>query len=162
MPLLPRTLLNHRHNLSSWNTQKHSISNTYWPLYDTTEIFSIYSIRVYFSLVEFCFFPFICNYEGFYRSQDNAVGTATGYGLDDRGARVRVSVGSRISPTPQHPDQLWGPHSLLCNGYQALFPWVKRSGREAYHSSPTSAEAKKMWIYTSTPPYAFMTQCLIS
>jgi hypothetical protein len=23
-------------------------------------------------------------------------------------------------------------------------------------SPPTSAEVKKMWIYTSTPPYAFM------
>jgi hypothetical protein len=24
------------------------------------------------------------------------------------------------------------------------------------HSPPTSAEVKKMWIYTSTPPYDFM------
>jgi hypothetical protein len=35
-------------------------------------------------------------------------------------------------------------------------PEVKRPGREADHSPPTSAEVKKMWIYTSTPPYAFM------
>jgi hypothetical protein len=27
---------------------------------------------------------------------------------------------------------------------------------EAEHSPPTSAEVKKMWFYTSTPPYAFM------
>jgi hypothetical protein len=27
--------------------------------------------------------------------------------------------------------------------------------READHSPPTSAEVKKTWIYTSTPPYAF-------
>jgi hypothetical protein len=27
---------------------------------------------------------------------------------------------------------------------------------EADHSPPASAEVKKMWIYTSTPPYAFM------
>jgi hypothetical protein len=33
---------------------------------------------------------------------------------------------------------------------------VKRPGREADHSPPTSAEVKKMWIYTSTPPYVFM------
>jgi hypothetical protein len=26
---------------------------------------------------------------------------------------------------------------------------------------PTSAEVKKMWIHTSTPPYVFMAQCLI-
>jgi hypothetical protein len=38
----------------------------------------------------------------------------------------------------------------------ALFPGVKRQEREADHSSPTSAEVKKIWIYTSTPPYAFM------
>jgi hypothetical protein len=36
------------------------------------------------------------------------------------------------------------------------FPGVKRQGREADHSLPTSAEIKKMWIYTSTPPYVFM------
>jgi hypothetical protein len=29
-------------------------------------------------------------------------------------------------------------------------------GCEADHSLPTSAEVKKMWIYSSTPPYAFM------
>jgi hypothetical protein len=36
------------------------------------------------------------------------------------------------------------------------FPGVKRPGREVDHSPPTSAEVKKMWIYTSTSPYAFM------
>jgi hypothetical protein len=41
---------------------------------------------------------------------------------------------------------------LLC---KLLFQ-IKRPGREVYHSPPTSAEVKKMWIYTSTPPYAFM------
>jgi hypothetical protein len=35
-------------------------------------------------------------------------------------------------------------------------PGLKQQGREADHSHPTSAEVKKMWIYTSTPPYAFM------
>jgi hypothetical protein len=33
---------------------------------------------------------------------------------------------------------------------------VKRLGREADHPPPTSAEVKKAWVYTSTPPYAFM------
>jgi hypothetical protein len=28
--------------------------------------------------------------------------------------------------------------------------------READHSPPASAEIKKIWIYISTPPYAFM------
>jgi hypothetical protein len=39
---------------------------------------------------------------------------------------------------------------------------VKRPGREADHSPPTNVEVKKMWIYTSTPPYAFMTGTTLS
>jgi hypothetical protein len=38
----------------------------------------------------------------------------------------------------------------------ALAPEVKRQGREADHSPPTSAEVNKMWNYTSIPPYALM------
>jgi hypothetical protein len=38
----------------------------------------------------------------------------------------------------------------------ALSSGVKRQGREADHSPADSADVKKMWIYTSTPPYAFM------
>jgi hypothetical protein len=33
----------------------------------------------------------------------------------------------------------------------ALSPGVKRPGHEVDHSPPTSAEVKKVWIYTSTP-----------
>jgi hypothetical protein len=32
------------------------------------------------------------------------------------------------------------------------FPGVKRPGREADHSPPSSAEVKNTWSYTSTPP----------
>jgi hypothetical protein len=41
-------------------------------------------------------------------------------------------------------------------GTKISFPGVRRPGHEADHSPPTSAEVKKMWFYTSTPPYAFM------
>jgi hypothetical protein len=43
-------------------------------------------------------------------------------------------------------------------GTGGSFPGLKRQGREADHSHPTSAEVevKKMWIYTFTPPYVFM------
>jgi hypothetical protein len=48
-------------------------------------------------------------------------------------------------------------HLASCpTGTGVLSPGVKRQGREADHSPPASAEVKKMWIYTSTPPYAFM------
>jgi hypothetical protein len=41
-------------------------------------------------------------------------------------------------------------------GTGVLFPGVKLQGSEADHSPPTSAEVKKKWIYTSTPPYTFI------
>jgi hypothetical protein len=50
----------------------------------------------------------------------------------------RQSLGSTQTPTRWVPD--------------ALFSGVKRPGREADHSPPASAEVKKMWFYTSTPP----------
>jgi hypothetical protein len=46
------------------------------------------------------------------------------------------------------------PPTQLVPGALSLV--VKRLGGEADHSRPTSAEVKKMWIYTSTPPYAFV------
>jgi hypothetical protein len=33
--------------------------------------------------------------------------------------------------------------------------------REAHHSPATSAEVKKTWMDTSTPPYFFMAYCFI-
>jgi hypothetical protein len=42
-------------------------------------------------------------------------------------------------------------------GTGGSFPGGKRPGREADHSPPASAQAKKILIYTSTPPYAFIT-----
>jgi hypothetical protein len=55
-------------------------------------------------------------------SWDSVVGTATGYGLDDRGVGVRVPVWSRIFSSPRRPDRLCGPPNLLYNRYRGLFP----------------------------------------
>jgi hypothetical protein len=41
-------------------------------------------------------------------------------------------------------------------GTGGSFPGVKRQERESDNSPPASAEVKKIWIYTSTPPYAFI------
>jgi hypothetical protein len=73
-------------------------------------------------------------------SPDNAVGIATGYGLDDRGIGVRVPAESRIFSSPRHPDRFWGPPNLLSNGSLG----VKRPGREADLSPRTSAEIKNI------------------
>jgi hypothetical protein len=89
-------------------------------------------------------------------SRDSAVGVATGYWLDDRGVEVRVLAGSRIFSSLRRPHRLWGPPTSYPMSTEGSSPGVKRPGREADHSPPTNAEIKKMWLYTSNPPYAFM------
>jgi hypothetical protein len=37
-----------------------------------------------------------------------------------------------------------------------FIPWVKRPGREADHSPPSSTKVKETWICISTTPYVFM------
>jgi hypothetical protein len=92
------------------------------------------------------------------RSRDSSVGIATGYGLDNQGgggssspSRIKkfsllhiVQTGSGVHSTSYKMDT------------GGSFPGVKRQGLEADHSPPTSAEVKKMWIYTSTLLYVFM------
>jgi hypothetical protein len=62
-----------------------------------------------------------CLFNYLYVCRDSSVGIATGYRLDDREVGVRVPVGSRIFFSPRRPDRLWGPPSLLSNGYRRLF-----------------------------------------
>jgi len=38
---------------------------------------------------------------------------------------------------------------------------IKRTGREADHSPPSSAKVKNAWSYTFTPQYVFMAWCLV-
>jgi hypothetical protein len=79
--------------------------------------------------------------------------TATGYLPDDRGVGFRVPLGSRIFTSPRRPDRLSGPTQPPNQCVpRAISSGVKRPGCEADQSSPTSAEVKKIWIYTSTPP----------
>jgi hypothetical protein len=96
-------------------------------------------------------------YPSTYGSRDSAVGIATGCGLDDRGVGVPspsgiknflFSTSSRPGLGPTQPPIQWVPG--------ALSPGVKPPGHEANHSPTASVEDKKMWIYTSTPPYALM------
>jgi hypothetical protein len=91
-------------------------------------------------------------------SRGSAVGIATGYWLDDRGFGVRVPDGNEISLLHTVQTGSWAHPASYQMGIGALSPGVKGEGREADHSHPTSAEAKKTHICTSTPTYVFMAQ----
>jgi hypothetical protein len=80
---------------------------------------------------------------------DSAVGIA-GYRLDDRG--VGVCVKNFLFSTLSRP--VLGPTLQWVLG--AVWRGAKRQECEADHSPPISPQVKKMWIYTSTLPYAFM------
>jgi hypothetical protein len=91
----------------------------------------------------------------------SAVGRAAGYVQDDRGVGVRVPVELRIFTSPCRPDMFCGPPDLL-NRYRGIFPWgLKRPKRETDHSPPTTAEVKKKWVYTFTPPLSLHGAVLI-
>jgi hypothetical protein len=51
---------------------------------------------------------------------------------------------------------LWSTQPPIQRVPGALSPEVRQPGYEADHSPPSSAEVKKTWLYTSTPPYVFM------
>jgi hypothetical protein len=77
--------------------------------------------------------------------------------LNDRDSISRRGEKGFFSST-LHPNRLPDPPILLSIGCMGLFSSeVKRPGREADHSPPSSVEAKNAWNYTSTPPYVFMT-----
>jgi hypothetical protein len=77
--------------------------------------------------------------------RDSSVGIAFGYGLDDRGSRVRFPAGleifvfitasSRTALGPTQPSIQWVAGALSLG--------VKRPGREADHSPPSSADVKE-------------------
>jgi hypothetical protein len=83
---------------------------------------------------------------------DSAVSIMTGYGMDDQEVKVRVSVRERFfsSPRPSVAHAAFSPV-----GTRGCSLGVKRLGREADHSPPTSVKVDK-WIYASTPLYVFM------
>jgi hypothetical protein len=58
--------------------------------------------------------------------EDSSVHIGTGYGLDSLGL---IPHSARFFSSPQHPDRLWGPPSLLSNGHRGLLsPRVKWQG----------------------------------
>jgi hypothetical protein len=83
-------------------------------------------------------------YLNYSKSRDSSVGIALGYGLDDRGFRVRFPAGlgiflfttaSRTALGPIQPPIQWVPGAVSLE--------VEWPGREADHSPPSSAEVKE-------------------
>jgi len=78
----------------------------------------------------------------------DSVGRATGWESDNS------QQGQETFTSSKHPDQLYGPHSLLLNTYRlggGLSLWIKRPGPEADNSLPTSTTVKNQCSHISTP-----------
>jgi hypothetical protein len=70
-----------------------------------------------------------------------SVGIATGYGLDGQDSIPGIA---KFFFSPQRSDRPLGSPSILSNGYRGPFRLgVKRQGREADRSAPSSVEVKK-------------------
>jgi hypothetical protein len=78
-------------------------------------LFNLKSLWVTVDSYPFCIGP--C----WIRSQDSSISVVTGYRLVSQG--LIPGRGKTFLSSPQHPDWLWGPHSLLTNGYLGQFPW---------------------------------------
>jgi hypothetical protein len=82
--------------------------------------------------------------------RNSSVSIVIVYEQDDRGVGVCVLVGQRIFSTSSR--SVIGPTQNPVWCVQGNFsPGVER---EANHSPLTSADVRKMWIDTSSPPYA--------
>jgi hypothetical protein len=71
--------------------------------------------------------------------RDSSDGTATRYGLDGQGDRIRAGGGGIFRTRPDRP---WGPPSLLYNGYR-VFPGVKQPECGVDHPHLSTAKVKE-------------------
>jgi hypothetical protein len=70
---------------------------------------------------------------------------ALGYGLDDRGSRVRFPAGARNFSLHHRVHNGSGATQPPIQWVPGAFPGVKRPGREVDHSPSSSAEVKE-WV----------------
>jgi hypothetical protein len=79
------------------------------------------------------------------KSRDSSVGIALGYGLDDRGSRVRFAAAPENFSLHHRFQNGPGTHptSYPISASDPFPGGVKRPGRESDHSPPSSAEVKE-------------------
>jgi hypothetical protein len=87
------------------------------------------------------------------KSHNSSFGTETGYGLDDRSSKVRFLAGADNCSLHHRVQNRSGAHTASYPmGTRGSFPAVKRPGREADPSPPSSSEVENAWSYTSILP----------
>jgi hypothetical protein len=87
------------------------------------------------------------------RSRDSVAGITTGYRLKDRGSELPSSGTIKNFLFSKSSRQDLGSTQPPIKSVPGAFsPGVKRPGRKPDHSSPTSAEVKKMWMSTFSLP----------
>jgi len=91
-------------------------------------------------------------------SQGSSVNTVTTLRAGDQGAVL--SRGRDFFLLTASRPALGPTQTPIIGVVGALSPRVKQPGREANHSSPSSAENSNAWSYASTPPYVFVAWCL--
>jgi hypothetical protein len=89
-------------------------------------------------------------------SRDSSVGIELGYELDDWGSRVRFSAGVGNFSLHHRVQNGSGAHpAYYPMRTKGSFPGVKRPGREADHSSTSSAEVKEcveLYVHSLSMP----------
>jgi hypothetical protein len=91
---------------------------------------------------------------------DSSIGIALGYGLDNRGLRVRFQAGAVKFSLHYRVQNGSGAHpASYPMGTRALSLEVKRPGRETDHSSPSSGDQRISGAIPALPQYAFIARC---
>jgi hypothetical protein len=133
--------------------------------YSKTWIWFCSSTVVNFLWCKICFYCYFIMLHGspsIVRSCDSSVSIALSYGLDDWGSRFRFPAGAGKFYPHHRVQNGSGAHPASYSvGTGGSFHVVKRPGREADHSPPSSAEVKNVWSYISTPQYVLMAWCLV-